>query len=212
MFPGVHAVAAPGRPAIVMAGSGWTLTYAELDENSARLASALHQLGLREGDVIALLSDNAPEAFEVFWAALRSGLYVTAINWHLAAAEVEYILADSGARALFVSAGVWELAAAVATDVPAISARYAFGGHVDGYGSYAGLLAAAGPRLTNQPRGSEMLYSSGTTGRPKGIKPHRQPIQVDEPGDAVTALLQHAFKVTGDDVYRRPHRSTMRRR
>ena len=204
MFPGVHAVAAPGRPAIVMAGSGRTLTYAELDENSARLASALHQLGLREGDVIALLSDNTPEAFEVFWAALRSGLYVTAINWHLAAAEVEYILADSGARALFVSAGVWELAAAVATDVPAISARYAFGGHVDGYGSYAGLLAAAGPRLTNQPRGSEMLYSSGTTGRPKGIKPHRQPIQVDEPGDAVTALLQHAFKVTGDDVYLSP--------
>ena len=204
MFPGVHAVAAPDRPAIIMAGSGRTLTYADLDENSARLASALHELGLREGDVIALLSDNTPEAFEVFWAALRSGLYVTAINWHLAAAEVEYILADSGARALFVSAGVWELAAAVATDVPAISARYAFGGHVDGYGSYAGLLAAAGPRLTDQPRGSEMLYSSGTTGRPKGIKPHRQPIRVDEPGDAVTALLQHAFKVTSDDVYLSP--------
>jgi long-chain acyl-CoA synthetase len=204
MFPGVHAVAAPDRPAIIMAGSGRTLTYAELEENSARLASALHALGLREGDVIALMSDNTPEAFEVFWAALRSGLYVTAINWHLAAAEVEYILADSGARALFVSAGVWELAAAVATDVPAISARYAFGGHVDGYGSYAGLLAAAGPRLTDQPRGSEMLYSSGTTGRPKGIKPHRQPIQVDEPGDAVTALLQHAFKVTSDDVYLSP--------
>jgi fatty-acyl-CoA synthase len=204
MFPGVHAVAAPGRPAIIMAGSGRSLTYAELDENSARLASALRGLGLREGDVIALLSDNTPEAFEVFWAALRSGLYVTAINWHLAAAEVEYILADSGARALFVSAGVRELAEAVGTDGPGISARYAFGGHVDGYGSYAGLLAAAGPPLTDQPRGSEMLYSSGTTGRPKGIKPYRQPIQVDQPGDAVTALLQHAFKVTSDDVYLSP--------
>jgi long-chain acyl-CoA synthetase len=204
MFPGVHAVAAPGRPAIIMAGSGRTLTYAELDENSARLASALHELGLREGDVIALLSDNTPEAFEVFWAALRSGLYVTAINWHLAAAEVQYILADSGARALFVSAGVRELAVAVAADVPELSARYAFGGQVDGYGSYTGLLAAAGPRLTDQPRGSELLYSSGTTGRPKGIKPHRQPIQVDQPGDAVTALLQQAFKVTSDDVYLSP--------
>jgi fatty-acyl-CoA synthase len=204
MFPGVHAVAAPDRPAIIMAGSGRSLTYAELDENSARLASALRELGLRDGDVIALLSDNTPEAFEVFWAALRSGLYVTAINWHLAAAEVEYILADSGARALFVSAGVRELAEAVGTDGPGISARYAFGGHVDGYGSYAGLLAAAGPPLTDQPRGSEMLYSSGTTGRPKGIKPYRQPIQVDQPGDAVTALLQHAFKVTSDDVYLSP--------
>jgi long-chain acyl-CoA synthetase len=204
MFPGVHAAAAPDRPAVVMAGSGRTLTYAGLDDNSARLASALHELGLREGDVIALLSDNTAEAFEVFWAALRSGLYVTAINWHLAPAEVEYILCDSGAQALFVSAGVRELAASVAAEVPDLALRYAFGGEVAGYGSYTDLLAAAGPRLTDQPRGSELLYSSGTTGRPKGIKPHRQPIQVDEPGDAVTALLQHAFKVTSDDIYLSP--------
>jgi long-chain acyl-CoA synthetase len=204
MFPGVHAVTAPDRPAIIMAGSGRILTYAGLDDNSARLASALHELGLREGDVIALLSDNTAEAFEVFWAALRSGLYITAINWHLAPAEVEYILSDSGAQALFVSAGVRELAASVAAEVPDLALRYAFGGEVDGYGAYTDLLAGAGPRLTDQPRGSELLYSSGTTGRPKGIKPHRQPIQVHEPGDAVTALLQHAFNVTSDDVYLSP--------
>jgi long-chain acyl-CoA synthetase len=204
MFPGVHAVTAPDRPAIIIAGTDRVLTYAELDENSARLASALHALGLREGDVIALLSDNTAEAFEVFWAAVRSGLYVTPINWHLTPDEVDYILADSGAQALFVSAAVGELAAAVATGTPRITARYAFGGEVDGYSSYSDLLASAGARLGDQPRGSELLYSSGTTGRPKGIKPHRLPIQVDEPGEAVTALLQHAFKVTSDDVYLSP--------
>jgi long-chain acyl-CoA synthetase len=204
MFPGVHAATAPDRPAVIMAGTGRILTYAELDDNSARVASALHELGLREGDVIALLSDNTVEAFEVFWAALRSGLYVTAINWHLAPAEVEYILSDSGAKALFVSAELRALAASVAAEVPDLALRYAFGGEAEGYRSYTDLLAAAGSRLTNQPRGSELLYSSGTTGRPKGIKPHRQPIQVDEPGDAVTALLQHAFEVISDDVYLSP--------
>ena len=93
MFPGIHAASAPNRPAVVMAGSGKTLTYRELDDNSARLASALHALGLRPGDVIALVSDNSAEAFEVYWAALRSGLYITAVNWHLAPEEAAYISA-----------------------------------------------------------------------------------------------------------------------
>src|ERR1700758_3296046 len=84
MFPGTHAASAPNRPAVLMAGSGKTVTYRELDDNSARLASALHALGLRHGDVIGLVSDNSAEAFEVYWAALRSGLYITFVNWHLA--------------------------------------------------------------------------------------------------------------------------------
>jgi acyl-CoA synthetase (AMP-forming)/AMP-acid ligase II len=63
MYPGTYAASAPNRPAVVMAGTGKALTYRELDENSARLASALHALGLRPGDVIALISDNSAEAF-----------------------------------------------------------------------------------------------------------------------------------------------------
>ena len=94
MYPGTHAASAPNRAAVIMAGSGDVVTYAQLDDNSARLAAALHGLGLRTGDVIALLSDNAPEAFEIYWAALRSGLYVTAVNWHLAPEEAGYILRD----------------------------------------------------------------------------------------------------------------------
>jgi acyl-CoA synthetase (AMP-forming)/AMP-acid ligase II len=208
MFPGIHAASAPNRPAVVMAGSGKTVTYRELDDNSARLASALRALGLRPGDVIALLSDNSAEAFEVYWAAIRSGLYITFVNWHLAPEEAAYILRDSGAQVVIASAGARGVAGPVVSLVPEVKHWYAFGGDspgdLAGYQSYSGLLATAGPRLTDQPRGSEMLYSSGTTGRPKGIKPRLQPGQVDEPGDPLVALLANVFKITEHDVYLSP--------
>jgi long-chain acyl-CoA synthetase len=204
MFPGTHAASAPNRPAIVMAGSGKSVTYRELDDNSARLASALYALGLRCGDVIALVSDNSAEAFEVYWAALRSGLYITAVNWHLAPEEAAYILRDSGARVVIASGGVRAVAEPLPSLVPEAAHWYAFGGHVAGYHSYSELLATAGPRLTDQPRGSEMLYSSGTTGRPKGIKPRLQPGQIDEPGDPLAALLANAFEISERDVYLSP--------
>src|SRR5262245_27150690 len=118
MYPGTHAASAPDRPAVVMADSGRTVTYGELDDNSARLAAALHRLGLRTGDVIAMVTDNAPEAFEIYWAALRSGLYITAVNWHLAPDEAAYIVADSGAKVVIASAGVCDLAEQVCKVVP----------------------------------------------------------------------------------------------
>jgi fatty-acyl-CoA synthase len=204
MYPGTYAASAPHRPAVVMAGTGRALTYRELDENSARLASALYAQGLRPGDVIALISDNSAEAFEVYWAALRSGLYITFVNWHLAPEEAAYILRDSGSRVVIVSAGVRAVAEPVVSLVPEVRHWYAFGGQVAGYRSYSELLATAGPRLTDQPRGSEMLYSSGTTGRPKGIKPRLVPGQVDEPGDPLVGLLASVFKVTEDSVYLSP--------
>ncbi len=204
MFPGTHAATAPDRPAVVSADTGLAVTYRELDENSARLASALHGLGLRKGDVIGLVSDNALEAFEIYWAAIRSGLYVTLVNWHLSPEEVAYIVTDSGARVVIVSGGLRDLAEQVVPLTPDVERRYAFGAPVPGYRPYAELLASAAPRLIDQPRGSEMLYSSGTTGRPKGIKPPLLPVQVDEPGDGLTALMAHGFGFTADDVYLSP--------
>ncbi|WP_319455955.1 MULTISPECIES: acyl-CoA synthetase [unclassified Mycobacterium] len=204
MYPGTHAATAPHRPAVIMAGSDRTVTYAELEDNSARLAAALHKLGLRTGDVVAVLSDNVPEAFEIYWAAIRSGLYVTFVNWHLSPAEAAYIVEDSAARVVLTSAGVAALGAELATLAPQVEHWYAFGGAVEGHDSYAELLAQAGPRLIDQPRGSELLYSSGTTGRPKGIKPRLLPIQVDEPGDSFTALLAHGFGINANDVYLSP--------
>ncbi|OBH11028.1 acyl-CoA synthetase [Mycobacterium sp. E1747] len=204
MYPGTHAAAAPERPAVIIAETDEVLTYGELDDRSARLAAALHELGLRRGDVIAMLTDNVAEAFEIYWAALRSGLYVTAINRHLAAAEVAYIVHDSGARVLFASAGVGDLAVQVVSEIADVDHRFAYGAALQGYASYEDLVANAGPRLADQPRGSDMLYSSGTTGRPKGIKPHLLPIQVDEPGDPLSAMLGKVFGLSDNDVYLSP--------
>ncbi len=205
MYPGTHAQTTPDKPAVVMAGSGRALTYGELDENSARLAKTLHDLGLRKGDVIAMLSDNAVECFEIYWAALRSGLYLTAVNRHLTADEAAYIVNDSESRVLFSSAALGDLAEEVRAASSVVEHAFAFGGGLAGHTSYAELLESAGSeRLAEQPRGGDMLYSSGTTGRPKGVKPPLPSIDVDQPGDPLTGLVGAAFGVNDKDVYLSP--------
>ncbi|WHU47406.1 acyl-CoA synthetase [Gordonia sp. L191] len=205
MYPGTHAAVNPDKPAIIMAGSGHTVTYGELEQRSAALAAALRDNGLAKGDVIAVLSENTAEVLELYWAAIRSGLYITAVNRHLAPGEVAYIISDSGAKVLFASARLGELATKAVAEVGETDlATFAFGGQIDGFGRYDDLLVADVNPLVDQPRGSEMLYSSGTTGRPKGIKPTLLPIQVDQPGDPITGLVQHVFKVTDADVYLSP--------
>src|SRR5699024_7891389 len=165
MYPGAHAVHDPHRAAVIMAESGDTLTYGELEERSTRLANVLAARGLVRGDTLALLTDNSIHAYEVYWAAMRSGLYLTAVNHHLATTEVAYIVADSAAAALVVSAGCGQLATEVAGAVDGPRVRLAYGGAVTGYESYEATLAAAsGVTPADQPAGTDLLYSSGTTG------------------------------------------------
>ncbi|GGS20796.1 putative acyl-CoA ligase [Streptomyces humidus] len=205
MYPGTHAQTTPAKPAVVMAASGRTLTYAELDDQSRRLAVGLHDLGLRRGDVVAMLSDNAPECFVLYWAALRSGLYLTAVNHHLTASEAAYIVRDSGAKVLFASGRLEEQASDALAECPGLETAFSFDGPIPGYGVYETFLESAEDRMpAEQPRGSDMLYSSGTTGRPKGIKPPLLPIAVDEPGDPLTALAGTYLGVGPDDVYLSP--------
>ncbi|MGZ4569333.1 MAG: acyl-CoA synthetase [Blastococcus sp.] len=205
MFPGTHAALTPDKVAAVLAETGESLTYLELEERSVRLAHVLHEAGLRPGDVVALLTDNDLRAFEVYWAALRSGLYVTAVNHHLRPAEVGYIVRDCGATALIASAALGELAAAVADETPAVSLRLAYGGPVAGHGRYEDALAAASAEpFADQPHGAPMLYSSGTTGLPKGVRPPLPPVQVGEPGDPLVGLAGAFFGVGPDTVYLSP--------
>ncbi|QRP48927.1 acyl-CoA synthetase [Amycolatopsis sp. FDAARGOS 1241] len=204
MYPGVHAEQFPDKPAAIVAG-GEVLTYGQLEERSARLARHLHDAGLRRGDHIALLSANDPKVFEVYWAALRSGLYVTAVNRHLAAAEVAYVVDDCGAQVLIVSAGLADVAEAVVADTQNVRIRLAYRGSVPGYESYEDALASSSPEpLPEQPRGVDMLYSSGTTGRPKGIKPPLADRRVDEPGDGYTAAFGPLYGFGPDTVYLSP--------
>lgn len=205
MFPGMHAAHAPARAAAVLIDTGETLTYARLEENSVRLAHVLHDAGLRPGDVVALLTDNDLRGFEVYWAALRSGLYITSINHHLSPDEVAYIVNDSGARALVASAAKADLAAAVAQQVPEVVLRLAFAGDIGGYGSYDEVLSSASPvPFEHQPHGMAMLYSSGTTGRPKGVRPQLPNGQITEVRDPMTALLGSYFGFGENTVYLSP--------
>ncbi|AIJ24656.1 MULTISPECIES: acyl-CoA synthetase [Amycolatopsis methanolica group] len=204
MYPGTHAQRTPDKPAVVIAESGAVRTYCELDDRSLRFARLLHDAGLRPGDVVALLSDNRLECFDVYWAAMRSGLYVTAVNRHLSADEVIYILRDSGAKALVVSAGLAELAEEIGRYTDQVAVRHAFGGPVAGYDSFEAAIAAAEPSLPAQPSGAAMLYSSGTTGKPKGVKPPLPPRAIDEPGDPIVGMLGAMYGITSDDVYLSP--------
>ena len=205
MHPGTHAARAPDKIAAVMTGSGETLSYGELEQRSVQLARVLREAGLRPGDAVALLTENRLRAFEVYWAALRSGLYITAVNYRLKPDEVAYIVNDSGAAALVVSAEQAATAEAIAGQTAAVKVRLAFGGAVDGHDSYEQTIAAApAVPFTDQPRGATMLYSSGTTGRPKGVQPPLPGVQVTEPSDAVAALAELFFGVTSDSVYLSP--------
>jgi long-chain acyl-CoA synthetase len=202
MYPGAQP---PDRIAAVMAGTGEALSYGELERRSVQLARVLHEAGLRPGDAVALLTENSLRAFEVYWAAKRSGLYITAVNYHLKPDEVGYIVADSGAAALIVSAEQAATAEAVTGQVNEVKLKLAFGGPVTGYGSYEETIArASAVPPADQPKGATMLYSSGTTGRPKGVRPPLPGGQVGDAADTLTSLASGLFGVTGECVYLSP--------
>ena len=165
-----HAARRPDAVACVMHETGERITWRELEAGSRHCAHLLLSAGLRQGDVVAVFMENHRRYLEILWAARRIGLYYTTISVHLKPEEVSYILRDSGARALFTSAAMADVACAL--DAPALALRVMLDGASAGFEDYAAALARvpASAALPQTPEGSDFLYSSGTTGRPKGIR------------------------------------------
>ena len=197
MYPGHHATTTPDRPAIVMAGSGESVSYRQLDEASNRLAHWLRAQGLRTGDHIAILAENNPRYFEVYWAALRSGLYITAINRFLSPEEAAFIVNDSNSSVLVTTLGMAETAAGMADLIPRCQKRLMMDETAPGFDSYEEAVAAMPTEpLAEQPAGDVMLYSSGTTGRPEGYQ-----AGVERPADQRSGTLEfdHAHVLSAGD-------------
>jgi len=169
MWPGAHAARTPDKPAVIMAGSGQMVTYAELDARSNQLAHLLAARGLRFGDHIAVCLDNSPRFLEVTWAAQRSGLVYTTINHHLTADEVGYIVRDCDAQAFITSAAQAPIADRLRDQLgDAVQTRLVMGGALTGFESYEAAVAAqpTGP-VAEELEGAAMLYSSAMKSRPR---------------------------------------------
>jgi fatty-acyl-CoA synthase len=171
MHPIEHARTNPDKAAHIMASSGEIVTYAQLEERSARFAQLLWAQGLRPGDTIAAFMENHPRYLEIAWAALRSGLYLTPVNRYLGVKEAAYIVDDCHARVLVISPGVEEVGRQIVGRATRVERFLVVDAAVDGFERYEDLIALHPPKpLDQEPLGDLMLYSSGTTGRPKGVR------------------------------------------
>ncbi len=183
-----HAIKDPERVAIIHAATEGSITYGQLEARSNQVAHLFRTLGLHAGDHIALVMDNNPHLPEVIAGAARSGLYYTPVNSHLTAPEIGYVVADSAARVVLTSKALLDVMTDVVPLCPSVGHWYV----VDvedppsPFIGYAKARNDASPQPISPERlGSAMMYSSGTTGRPKGILRPLAEVAPEDSDDAV---------------------------
>ena len=205
MYPGKFAKTTPDKPALIMAGSGKIMTYSELNDRSNQLAQFLYSKGLREGDHFAIWAENVLDFFVCFWACMRTGMYFTAVNRFLSAEEGGYILSDSGAKVLITTMKFRDVAAGALEFAPDCKVNLLIGGADDVFKDYDLTLDAfpAEP-LEHEPLGSFMLYSSGTTGKPKGIKRPLPGVTIQESPMLASSFAGMIGGFNQDTVYLTP--------
>jgi long-chain acyl-CoA synthetase len=204
VHPATYATTTPEKPAIIMAGTGQTVSYRALNDASNQVAQMLRAAGLKDGDVIALMLENSPAFLELAWGAQRAGLYFTCLSTKLLPDEIAYILSDSGAKLMFVSPNLAQPTKEALGTLSDPITTYSVGGDVAGFARFEDAIASMPKdRIVDESAGADMLYSSGTTGRPKGIKAALTGAPIDAP-NAFLMLCQGIYGISPDSIYLSP--------
>ena len=204
MPPHIHAKNNPDKPAFIMANSGEVVTYKELDERSNKIANLFRSKNLNSGDHIAIFMENNVRFTEILWAAQRSGLYYTPISSRLTASEVEYIIRDCEAKLIITSNALKHVVVELTNLINDIPDRYIIDGEIDGWNSLEeSLISMPSSPINDEIMGQDMLYSSGTTGKPKGIKLPLKNIPIEQSEDLMQ-VVTGLYGTNQDTVYLSP--------
>ena len=201
--PSIHARTLSDKPAFIMAATGDTVTYGQLEARSNQGAHLFRQLGLKPGDAVAVFMENNLHYLPICWAAQRAGLYFTCISSRLTPSEIAYIVQDSGAKVLVSSAALGAAATETAPLIPGVRLYMANGAAAPFDSLEDALDAQPVTPIADETSGADLLYSSGTTGRPKGVKIALTGLPITEPNSLLT-LTQVLFGFNADMTYLSP--------
>ena len=202
--PGTWAARSPDKPAVIMASSGESMTYKELEDKANRLSQLFRAAGLQPGDHMSFCMENRLDYLAVLWGAHYAGLYYTAISSRLTTDELGYILEDSGSKAFISSPYKADSIAGLGDVLSNIPTKLAIGGDIEGFEDFEDSIAKFDPTpLPDRMEAQPMLYSSGTTGRPKGVKPAFPGTPLGAT-DGFSLMIQALFGATPDSVYLSP--------
>lgn len=203
-YPGAHAESRPDHPAYVMAATGEVVTYGELHERANRIAHLFRSLGLRPGDHVAWCLENHPWFLSLAWGAHYAGLYYTAISSRLTGEEIAYIVDDCNAKVFIASAHKADTAHEIVATTPAVEHRFLLDAELPDHGDLLDALAQQpSDDLPGATEGMDMLYSSGTTGRPKGVKAPLREVPLGTP-DTLFLLVAGLFGANTETAYLSP--------
>lgn len=198
MHPCHHAAATPDKAAVIVAETGAVLSYGALEAASNRVAHFFRSQGLKPDDRVAFFLTNTPDYFPLVWGAQRAGLRFVAISSKLTAPEVDYILDDSGAALLVASVDLEQVASKLTTPC----ARFSLNGPISGHARWEdAVVVMPVTRIADEMAGAAMLYSSGTTGRPKGIRLATPPSPAIDAPSVLTIIGEQMFGLGPDSIY-----------
>lgn len=205
MYIGDLAQQQPNKAAYIMAASGETVTYEQLNARSCQTSQLFRSMGLQIGDHIALLMENNARFLEICIGAARSGLFYTAISSRLTAPEAAYIIKDCGAKLFISSVAKGAVAAELLSDMSAVQTKLMVDGTIDGYDSYEALRdQMPEAAIADEAAGVDMLYSSGTTGKPKGVKIPLPTMKVGEEVGSMSMLSKGLYGFGREMIYLSP--------